>query len=270
MGAVVMLSATSTSPPADPWQSTSSTSDASQANLSAACLLLALMVQSQATTQCGSKTDVELDFKKIEELKKQLSDAIQQAKDAQNDSGFFGFLGDIFGSDIAEIAGAVAAVAAVVATGGAAAPLIMVALAEGLEAAAKFGPELGIDPKICMAMGLASVAIGLCTGTGEVKAADALVKGARDVELVANITKGLATAAGGVLHGVSGHYQAKELDFQADATSYRAANDVTSLDFDAALDLLQRALKTEQREVATVSAITQNNADTNVALTNRI
>ena len=265
-----MLSATSTLPPTDPWQSASSASGSSQSNLSAACLLLALMVQSQTTAQCGSKTDVELDFKKLEELKKQLADAIQQAKDAADHSGFFGFLGDIFGSDIAQIAGAVAAVAAVVATGGAAGPIVLLALAEGLQAAAKLGPELGIDPKICMALGLASAAIGLCTGTGEAQAADALSKGARDVQLIANIAKGTATATGGVLHAASGHYQAKELDFRADATKYHAANDVTSLDFDAALDLLQRALKTEQRETATVSAITQNNAETNLALTNRI
>jgi hypothetical protein len=265
-----MLSATNPSPPTDPWQSAQPSSDSSQANLSAACQLLALMVQSQTTAQCGSKTDVELDFKKMEELKKQLADAIQQAKDAADNSGFFGFLGDIFGSDIAQIAGAVAAVAAVVATGGAAGPIILVALAEGLQAAAKLGPELGIDPKICMALGLASTAIGLCTGTGEAQAAGELAKDAKYVELIANIAKGTATATGGVLHGVSGHYHAKELNFQADATGYRAANDVSTLDFDAALDLLERALKTEQRETATVSAITQNNADTNIALTNRI
>ncbi|MEO8902571.1 MAG: hypothetical protein ABI488_11285 [Polyangiaceae bacterium] len=265
-----MLSATISPPAASPWQSTSSTSDSSQTNLSAACMLLALMVQSQTTAQCGSKTDVELDFKKMEELKKQLADAIQQAKDASEHSGFLGLLGDIFGSDIAEIAGAVAAVAAVVATGGAAGPIVLLALAEGLQAAAKFGPELGIDPKICMALGLASAAIGLCTGTGEAQAVDALAKGARDVELVANVANGTATATGGVLHLAYSHYQAKMLDYQADATGYRSANDVTSLDLDAALDLLQRALKTEQRETATVSAIFQNDADTNVALTNRI
>src|SRR3954463_10032444 len=161
-----MLSATNPSPPADPWQSAQSSSDAAQVNLSAACQLLALMVQSQTTAQCGSKTDVELDFKKMEELKKQLADAIQKAKDAQEHSGLFGFLGDIFGSDIAQIAGAVAAVAAVVATGGASAPLFMIALAEGLQLSAKAGAELGLDPGLCMALSVASVAVGLCTPGG--------------------------------------------------------------------------------------------------------
>jgi len=265
-----MLSATSTLPPTDPWQSASSASDASAPHLSAGCLLLALMVQSQTTKQQSSKTDVELDFNKLKELKKQLADALQQAKDAADHSGFLGFLGDIFGGEVAEIAGAVAAVAAVVATGGAAGPVILLALAEGLQVAAKLGPELGLDPKICTALGLASTAIGLFTGTGEAQAAGALAKDAKYIELIANIAKGGATATGGVLHGISGHYKAKELDFQADAASYRAANDVTTLDFNGALDLLQRALKTEQREIGTISAVTQNNADTNIALTNRI
>jgi hypothetical protein len=263
------LSATTSTSPY-PVQSTPPSSECAQANLSAACSLLVLMVQSQGTAQTGSKNDVELDFKKMEELKKQLADAIQQAKDAASDSGFFGFLGDIFGSDIAQIAGAVAAVAAVVATGGAAGPLLLVALAEGLQAAAKLGPQLGIDPKICMALGVASVAVGLCTGTGEAQAFGAVADGARGVELGAHVAQGAATATGGALHFVSAHYQAKSLGYQADATGYQAANDTTSLDLDAALDLLQRALKTEQRETATVSAIAQDNANTNSALSTRI
>jgi mannose/fructose-specific phosphotransferase system component IIA len=263
-----MLSATNSN--SYPVQSTPPSSECAQANLSAACELLALMVQSQSTTQAGSKNDVELDFKKMEELKKQLADAIQQAKDAANHSGFLGFLGDIFGGDVAQIAGAVAAVAAVVATGGAAGPLLLVALAEGLQAAAKYGPQLGIDPKICMALGVASVAVGVCTGAGSAQAFGAVADGARSVELGAHVTQAASTATGGALHFAAGHYQAKSLAYQADATGYQAANDTTSLDLDAALDMLQHALQTEQRETTTVSAITQDNANTNAALSNRI
>jgi hypothetical protein len=262
-----MLSAVN-STPSDAFQ-TASPGEA-KVPLSAACALLVLMVQSQSTTQAGSKTDAELDFKKMEELKKQLADAIQQAKDAANDSGFFGFLGDIFGGDVAKVAGAVAAVAAVVATGGAAGPLILIALAEGLQAASKYGPELGIDPKICMALGVASVAVGVFSGAGDAQAFGEVANVARGVELGAHVTQAASTGAGGALHFVSGHYQAKSLDYQADATGYQAANDTTSLDLDAALDMLQRALNTEQRETTTVSAITQDNANTNTALTSRI
>ena len=263
-----MLSAVNATP-SDPLQPASPSEEA-KVPLSAACALLALMVQSQSTTQAGSKTDAELDFKKMEELKKQLADAIQQAKDAANDSGFFGFLGDIFGGDIAQIAGAVAAVAAVVATGGAAGPILLIALAEGLQAAAKLGPELGIDPKICMALGLASVAVGICTGTGSAQAFGEVANAARGVQIGAHAAQGASTVTGGALHFVSGHYQAKSLGYQADATGYQAANDTTSLDLDAALDMLQRALQTEQRETSTVSTITQDNANTNSALSSRI
>ncbi|HEY5375569.1 MAG TPA: hypothetical protein VIK01_17940 [Polyangiaceae bacterium] len=263
-----MLSAVNANP-GDTLQA-ASPSEETKLPLSAACALLALMVQSQSNTQTGSKADAELDFKKMEELRKQLADAIQQAKDAANDSGFFGFLGDVFGSDVAQIAGAVAAVAAVVATGGAAGPLILIALAEGLQAAAKLGPELGIDPKICMALGLASAAVGICTGAGSAQAFGEVADVARGVELGAHVAQAGSTATGGALHFVSAHYQAKSLGYQADATGYQAANDTTSLDLDAALDMLQRALKTEQRETATVSAITQDNSNTNTALSNRI
>src|SRR5450432_3970432 len=128
--------------------------DASPAHLDV-CTLLALLVRSQATTQASSKTDVELDFKKLQELKQQLSDAIEKAKEAADNSGFFGFLSSVFGNDVAQIAGAVAAIAAMVATGGAAAPLILVAVSVAMEEGAKVGAKLGLDPKICMAISLA-------------------------------------------------------------------------------------------------------------------
>ena len=108
--------ANSGAPSVSDWQSASRPCDYSAAQLSGACALLAILVQSQAASQSGSKTDIELSAKKLEELKQQLADAIEQAKEAAEHSGFLGFLADVFGSDIAQIAGAVAAVAAIVAT----------------------------------------------------------------------------------------------------------------------------------------------------------
>src|SRR6202012_5170852 len=104
--------------PATSLQSEDASNESLQTNLSGACALLALMLQSQSATQAGAKKNVQFNFEKMDELKKQLADAVQQAKNAADSSGFFGFLGSVFGSDVAEIAGAVAAVAAVVATGG--------------------------------------------------------------------------------------------------------------------------------------------------------
>jgi hypothetical protein len=253
--------ASTSSPPA---------TDSSSTQLSDACALLALMVRSQGITQTSSKTDVEVDFKRMQELKQQLNDAIQKAKDAADSSGFFGFLSSVFGSDVAQIAGAVAAIAATIATGGAAGPLMLMALSVALEETAKEGAKLGLDPKICMAIGLASAALGMASGAGTTQAADSLASAAHGVELGANIAQGGATATGGVLGYVAGHYQAAQLNDQADATGYQARDDATSMDLDSAIALLQQSLHAEQRETTTTSAIVQNNADTNTALSDRI
>jgi len=265
-----MLSATTASGPLDSGQGVELATASASVHLSETCALLALMVCSQSATQAASKTDVEMDAKKMEELKQQLAEAIQKAKEAADNSGFFGFLSDVFGSDIAQIAGAVAAIAAVVATGGAAAPLLLVAVSVALEEGAKIGTKLGLDPKICMAISLAAAAVGVCSGAGSVQATSSLASVAHGVEMGASITQGAAGAAGGALGYVSGHYQAKQLGYQADAASYQAQNEVASLDFDAAIALLQQSLHTEQRETSTASAIIQNNSRTNTALSDRI
>jgi hypothetical protein len=238
--------------------------------LSDACALLALMVRSQSTSQTASREDVQIDFKKMQELKQQLAEAIQAAKDAADHSGFFGFLSSVFGSDIAQIAGAVAAIAAVVATGGAAAPLVLMAVSVALEEGAKIGAQLGLDPKICMALSLASAAVGLCSGAGTAQSASALAGTARDVELAANITKGAANATGSALGFVAGHYHADQLEHQADAVGYQAQNDVTSMDLDDAIALLQQSMHTQERETSTTSAIIQNNSEANSSLSDRI
>jgi len=250
--------------------SAAASNEASSTQLSDACALLALMVRSQATTQASSKTEVELDFKKMQELKQQLADAVQKAKEAADGSGFFGFLSSVFGNDVAQIAGAVAAVAAIVATGGAAAPLIVMALSVALEEGAKVGAKLGLDPKICMAISLVGAAVGLCSGGGTAQAAGTLTTVAHDVQLGASLVKDSASIAGSTLGFVSSHYQSKQLGYQADATGYQAQNDTTSMDLDDALALLQQALRTEQRLTNTTSAIVQSNTDTNTSLSDRI
>ena len=252
-----------------PISSWSTTSDCQSARLSGACALLAVLVQTQTTTQSGARTDIEWNAQRLDELKQQLADSIQKAKDAANDSGFFGFLGDIFGSDIAQIAGAIASVAAIVATGGASAPLVMIAVAEGLQLGAKAGAELGLDPNLVMALSLASVAVGLCT-PGGVQAVGKLADVARGVELGARVTQGAATAVGGGLHYVSAQYHASDLHYQADVVVCKGDQDMTNLDFDDAVSMLQRALRTAQHETNTVSQIVQNDSNTNAALSDRI
>jgi len=255
----------------DAWQRASGSIDSWSPRLGDACALLALLVQSQTTTQNGCRTAIEINAQKLEELKKELAEAIQQAKEASEHSGFLGFLGDVFGSDIAQIAGAIAAVAAVVATGGAAAAaLVLIAVAEGLQVAAKVGAELGLDPKLCMALSIASVAVGLCTGTGELQAAGTLAQVGRDVEVGAKVLQSGSTMTGGALHYAATRRHVDALHYQADIVLHQANEDATNLDIDQALSMLQRALRTAQRETSTASEIVENDAETTTALSERI
>jgi len=267
-----MLAAATSNNSAGGWEGIAAarTAESAPTVLSGACALLAILVETQTTTQAGSRTDIELTHEKMEELRKQLADAIKAAKDAADSGGFFGFLGDIFGSDIAQIAGAVAAVAATIATGGAAAPLLLVVLAEALEVAAKVGAELGLAPELCVALSIASVGVGLCSGAGTAQALGTAADVGREVKLVATVVQGTASAAGGALHGVSSYYESEQLKRQADATGYQAGSDAASMDIDDAIARLSRALRTGQRETNTISEIITNNADANQALCDRI
>ena len=253
-----------------PWQSSVPANDCRADQLSNACALLALLVQAQSASQSGCRTAIEVNAQKLDELKKELADAVQKAKEASEHSGFLGFLGDVFGSDIAQIAGAVAAVAAVVATGGASAPLVMILVAEGLQLGAKAGAELGLDPKLCMALSLASVAVGLCTGTGELQAAGTIAQVGRDVEVGAKILQGASSITGGVLGYSAARYHASALHYQADVVLTQAREDTTNLDIDSALSMLQSAVRTAQRETSTASEIVQNDSDANTTLSDRI
>ena len=256
----------------DPWQGAPlpQLSECASPQLSSACALLAVLVQTQGSSQTSARIDIELDHQKIEELKQHLAEAIDAARRAADDGGFFGFLGDIFGSDIAQIAGAVAAVAATISTGGAAAPMLLIVLSEALEVGAKIGAELGLPPELCVAMSVASVGLGLLSGTGTAQAVGDLADAARTVKLGAKIVQGGAVATGGVLHGVSGYYQKQQLEHQADAVDLEAHREATSLDIDDAIALLSRALRTQHRETSTVAEIIDSNTDTDTALCNRI
>jgi hypothetical protein len=261
------LSIASTSTPVSTWES-GSTAD-SFTHLSGACALLAVILQTQASTQAGAKTDVDLAADKLEELKQQLAAAVQEAKEAAEHSGFLGFIGDVLGSDVAKVAGAVAAIAATIASGGAGAPLLLVAIAAALQVSAKVGAELGLDPKLCTALTIAAVAVGFVGGGGGASTND-LVVAMRTVETGAKISQGGAVASGAVLHYASARYHADDLDHQADAVSIRTKQTTAQLDMDDAIALLDRALRGEQRETSTVSEIVQSDSDAKAALAQRI
>lgn len=261
----------STGSPASDWQpALENHGVSSSAQLSGACILLAVMIESQSTTQSGARQDIELNHDRMEALKKELADAIQAAKDAADSGGFFGFLGDVFGSDIAQIAGAVAAVAATIATGGAAAPLLAIAIAEALQVAAKVGPELGLPKEVCIGLAIASVAVGFCSGVGAANAAGEIADTARTVSSVAKIVQGGATVIGGVGEGVAGYYRGQQLGHQADAVGIKGQSEDADMEIDDAIALLSRALRVQQQQTGTVTEIIDNNEAANTALCDRI
>jgi hypothetical protein len=258
-------------PSSSSWSAAADSASCPSAQLNGACALLALLIQTQSTTENGGRIDIEWNKQQLDDLKQQLADAVQKAKDAASDSGFFGFLGDVFGTDIAQIAGAVAAVAAVVATGGAAVgPLIAIALSEALQVTAKFGPELGLPPEACLAIAVASVAVGFCGGAGGGQAIGDIASTARDVQLGAKLIGGTATIEGAVLHYTAAQFKADSLRYQADLVGYNAQSDASHLDIDDALDLLSRSLRTAQHETATVSEIVRADSDANLTINVRI
>jgi hypothetical protein len=229
------------------------------------CTLLAMLVLSQSSAQSGARREVEVDYQKLAELKAQLAAAAQQAQQASDDSGFWGFISDVFGSDVAEVAGAVAAAAAVVATGGAATPLLLVVVSTALETGAKVGAELGLDPKICMAIAIAGAAVGLCAGSGAGDLGKA-AKAAQTVERVATTAQGGSIVVGGATGYVSGQYAADAADHQADAAWIDGQQSATDLDIDDAIATLERALRAQTSMTSTVAQINQDTARTNSAL----
>ncbi|HEY2410237.1 MAG TPA: hypothetical protein VGI10_29735 [Polyangiaceae bacterium] len=235
----------------------------------AECALLAMLVLNQSSTQRAARQDVQIDYQKLDELKAQLAAAAQQAQQASDDSGFWGFISDVFGSDVAEVAGAVAAAAAVVATGGAATPLLLVVMSTALETGAKVGAELGLDPKICMAIAIAGAAIGLCAGNGAGELGKA-AKAAQTVERVATTVQGSSIVVSGATGYVSGQYAADAADRQADAAWINGQQNAANLDIDDAIATLERALRAQDSMTGTVAQIQQDTARANSVLVGNV
>ena len=65
--------------------------------------LLALMVYSQLAQRESAETTVQLNQHQLEELRRQVKEALEAAKEAGEDSGFWGSIGDALGGDVAAL-----------------------------------------------------------------------------------------------------------------------------------------------------------------------
>jgi hypothetical protein len=125
--------------------------------------MLALIVYTQTSQLETAETQVTLSAEQLEKLRGDVLHALREAREAKQESGFWGDLADIFGSDLASIATAVAAAAAVVASGGSAAAILAV-VAAGATIAADHAEELGIPTEVAMAIAVAASVAGLLCG----------------------------------------------------------------------------------------------------------
>src|SRR3970040_2244036 len=68
--------------------------------------MLALIVYTQTSQLNSAETSINLSFEQLEQLRDEVKRALEQAKEAKKDAGFWGDLAKLLGSDLATIASA--------------------------------------------------------------------------------------------------------------------------------------------------------------------
>jgi len=223
---------------------------------------LALMVKNQLVQGESAKTDINLSQEQLKELRETIRAALEAAREANEDSGFCGDIGDVLGGDIASIAEVVLVAASVVATGGAAA-LVVGAIAIGCSLASKYADELGIPPNVAIGIGIAAALAmaasgNLAAGGSAVSFAGAsngamavgaqasqvsqLTAVAQEVKFYASLAAPAATGAGAGANMVAGYYQSEAVNHNADAKATQARETLEAMDLDSAIDLLGKAI----------------------------
>jgi hypothetical protein len=239
--------------------------------------MLALMVYTQLVQGESAQTSVQLNEQQLKELRAQVREAIEQARKANEDSGFWGDIGDVLGGDLASLAQIVAIAAACVVTGGTAA-LVLGAIAIGCSLAAKYADELGIPPNVAIGIGIAgavaSVAAGNVGAAGGLAGtasgashigsgaaqASKLTQTALQVRSAATFVGTTAQAGGAIANTASGFYAADAVDHQASAQKARLGGTLESMDIDEAIDQLEKAVDRQMAACAAaqrISAATQ-------------
>ena len=230
-----------------------------------AMALLALIVQGRDAQSSVARGDVEEQSRLIEETQAAIREAMQRAEDAHEHSGFFGKLSEIFGGDLTALFGVIASLAVVVGTGGAGAAAVLAVVAAGLTAGAEVGERLGLDPRICGALGALGALAGALGGN---------VSGLTDAgKLVAqgcNVASAAATGAAAGCAVVKGQYDGDALDAQADEKQVRADQTQAYARIDDAVEVLRKVARDLERAQGTVSSVVTDNARANAMILARI
>jgi len=215
-----------------------------------AIALLALQTASNQARTADAREGVEEQTRLIEELREQMKSAMKRAEEAQESSGFWGDLGNVLGGDVASICGVIATAAAIVASGGAAAPMVLALVTAGMSVTADVGGRLGLDPKICMGLAGAGALVGVLGGN--FRSATGFWS---TLARVGNASQGVAAAGGSGATLVAGQYQGDALDARADAKHAEGQEADAWMRMQLALDILQDAARDLDRAERTVSNI---------------
>jgi hypothetical protein len=211
--------------------------------------VMALMVEGRAARGECARNEVGVNSERLERLRAEVQKAIEDAKEAQDDAGFWGSIADFFGGDVAKVVQAAAMAAAVAASGGAALPFIVAAVA--CSAAAEVGEAAGLDPKICLGLAIAGAAFGLCAGGAGSGAISKIGAGL-------TIAGGAARATGGAASIAAGQYLADVERAQAREMRAEAQQRQVQLELEKILDHLRELGQDAARAAKTTSTTLEN------------
>jgi hypothetical protein len=234
------------------------------AALSPEAALLLAMTESQSAQTSSAKQGIEQSYERLAELREKIQDAIERAKEAEGEAGFWNDVSCLFGGDIATIAGVIASAALIVGTAGTGAA-ILAASALAFAVAGKAGEELGLDPKIVLALQLAGVAAGVCAGQfGNPQGLSAIIAAG------ATATQGGATVVGGAAHIAAGQYSADAIEHRAQAEYHRGEEDLASQSIDEFIEVLEDVAKNGRFAAKAVSQVQADQSAANDAVIARI
>jgi hypothetical protein len=241
--------------------------------------LLALIVQNQLVQGESAQTSVTLSQEQLKQIREAVREALEEAREANDKSGFWGSISDVLGGDLATLAEVVVVAAAAVATGGAAA-LVLGAITVGCSLASKYADELGIPPKVAIGIGIAaaiaSVASGNIAGSGsagaltnastsaasaagEASQVSRLTQVAEEVRFYSSLVAPTAKGSGAIAGLVSGYYGSEALHDNASAHAGQSREKLTSMDIDFAIDLLGIAVDRQLSAMAETNHALQAN-----------
>jgi hypothetical protein len=152
---------------------------------------------------------------------------------------------------------------------------VLAAITIGCSLASKYADELGIPPKVAIGIGIAAAITSVATGNlaaggaatsltsasngatavgTEAAQVSRLTQIAQQVQFAANLIAPAATGAGAGANLVSGYYESEAVDHNADAHAAQSREKLESMDIDAAVELLGKAI---DHQLAAMGEMTQ-------------